>query len=131
MATELLYLDDGGVVWKHSGIVTGQEIIDANAELYRSAEDISAQRYQLVDCTAMESFDISQAEVQEIAQQDAIEASIKPPLIIAFVGDTDLEFGIGRMWSIRLSQANASARTEVFRDIASAKVWINAQLRGS
>lgn len=126
MPVELEYVDDGaGVLMNGSGIVTGRELYAANAEIY-SDQHVFDQRYQIVDFTNAERFDISAEDVRELAAQDCAGAERNPNIVVAIAGESDLIFGLARMWEAHVNES--PLRTCVFRTVDEARQWIGAVL---
>jgi hypothetical protein len=125
MPVQIDYREDGaGVVMTGVGTVTMQELWAANVEVYSFA-NVHRQRYQLVDCTRVEGFDITLLDIRRLAAQDRAAAAANPNLIIAVVGVTDVIYGLGRMWEALVG--GEGPRTRVFRTIDDAEAWIEAE----
>ena len=76
--------------------MTGDELYAANEEIY-IPDYLRSQRYQLVDFTGAESFELSKEDVRRLAEQDRRAAEMKPNLATAIAGDQDLIFGLSPM----------------------------------
>lgn len=74
MAYEMVW-EDGGIYWKYSGMVNGEEILEASTKIYgdRRFDEID---YKLVDFNEVEDISISLDQVTLIAfQHKAAELS--------------------------------------------------------
>lgn len=122
MPVELRYEDGGaGVRFICTGIVSGDEMLAANEEVY-SPDRLEALRYHLTDFTGAESFNFPKDVVRQIAFQDEKAAETNPNLIMAVAGDRDLIFGLSRMWQAFVGEEHV--KTHVFRTVAEAEAWI-------
>jgi len=126
MPVQIEYIDGGaGVLWTGTGVVTGRELHDANAEIY-SDDHVFDQRYQLVNLVNVERFDVTPEDIREIAAQDRAGAAKNPHIIVAVAGESDLVFGLSRMWEAHVDKS--PLKTCVFRTVAEAREWIDTAL---
>jgi hypothetical protein len=127
MTIQINYLDNGiGIEIIASGIVTGEEIIEAHKEIYNE-ENINKQKYQIVDRTHCTEYQVFANEIEEISEIDNDAAKINPNIIIALVSPTTLQFGMTRMWQAYLNEDHFV--TKIFQDRKSADEWIKTQLQ--
>ena len=122
MTVEVKHLGDGGVLLLGTGVVTGDEILDAKARFFGSEAATGAVVYLLADFSASIRAEISEAQVRAIAERDRAAAAVNPTMVMAVVGRQDLVYGLGRMWETMLE--TAPIETRVFRDRAEAEQWI-------
>ncbi|UCD66400.1 MAG: hypothetical protein JSW69_01890 [Deltaproteobacteria bacterium] len=126
MAIQINYLDNGiGIEIIATGIVTGEEIIEAHKEIYKQ-ENLKKQKYQIIDRTKCLKYQVTSEEIEIIAQIDNKAAEINPNIKIALVSTTSLQFGMSRMWQAYIS--DNSFVTKIFQDRKSADEWIMSQL---
>ena len=126
MPLEIKYIDDGvGVEFISSGTLTGAEIIEANRQVYEN-ENFHKQRYQLIDRTACEKYQVSSEELRKIAIQDEEAAKSNPNILMALVAKSPLEFGMSRMYQVFLS--DSGFQTAIFPDRESGMEWIQGEL---
>jgi hypothetical protein len=127
MPIRIYYLEDGGVLAKCEGIVTGSEIKETNDQLYETEEKIRKILYQVVDFTGVEKLLVSNADIDIIVSQDKKAFEINPSMRIAVVSEQDLIFGLARMWEGKAY--SPSFETKVFRKLEDAQEWINTKSR--
>jgi len=123
----ITYLDDGaGVVFTGSGVVTGAEIRAANAEIF--SRDLAARPYQycLFDANGLTGMNVSADGVRAIAGQDISAARQMPVVVVAIYANSDLSFGLARMWESLVAQSGWT--TGVFRDRAAAVAWLKKEV---
>ncbi len=59
MPIKVSYREDGGVDFDGQGLMTGEDVIEANNTIYASEEKIAQLKYQLCDYTKADKFEIS------------------------------------------------------------------------
>ena len=92
MTIQINYIDNGaGIEIFASGIVTGEDIIEAHKEIYNE-ENLENQKYQIIDRTKCEEYNVSSGEVQQIANIDKAASKSNPNIIIAIISPTDLQW---------------------------------------
>ena len=126
MPVETVYLDDGGVLLKGTGIVTGGELIAFNEGIYETPAKTKAIRYQLCDFMEVERFAVSGADIQRIVVQDREAAAIHPDMLIVVVGEQNVIYGLARMWELYVAE---TLETHVFRTVEEAQKWLWEQLK--
>lgn len=69
---------------------------------------------------------VSSVEVQTIADENRITATLTPHLVAAVIAPSDHMFGLSRMWE---TFAEATGWTiQIFRDRAEALAWLREQV---
>jgi hypothetical protein len=117
--------DNKYIVIQGEGLVTGSEIIKANAELYSEIKYKNVAQFQLWDLTALTNLSMSSREHQEAAQQDKDALSSHPHIAVAIAGTADQVYGVSSMY---VGYAPDGVRTRVFRSRAEAEKWILEQI---
>lgn len=130
MPIQVKYLDNGlGLLFLGEGIVTGDDIIDSNNEIFSSREKMKNFKYGLIDYSNITQFNVSNSEIETITSQNKNASEIIPDGILAVAAKKDLDFGINRMWQIIIENAGIQWETMVFRDRANAEAWIKDRVR--
>jgi len=75
---ELNDLDDGGLRFIATGVLTGKEILDANKTIYETEEKTLASVYQICDYRGVETVDVSTDDIRTLAERDKRAARINP-----------------------------------------------------
>ena len=114
---------DGGILVKGKGVISANEIKEINNDLYRSPENILKIKYQLWDLTEVSDALVSNADITFFANQDNAAVEVNPNMIIAIVANSDLIFGLSRMWDVY-----SNFKHMVYRDIADAEKWIDEMI---
>ena len=73
-----------GVTWNFWGVVSGEELVEANQEVY-AQEQFRQVRFQIVDLTQVERFDVSPADMRTLARNDHVASRLNPSVRVAVV----------------------------------------------
>ena len=126
MTIKIKRLDNGlGVEMIASGIVTGDEIIEALKEIYNE-ENLNKLRYRIIDRTNCTEYRVYPEETEKIADMDDKASIINPNLMIAVISTTSLQHGMTSMWQSCLK--NNFFITKNFPDRISADKWIKSYI---
>lgn len=129
MPIDVNFIDDGlGVEFISSGVVTGEQVIEANKSVY-TPENLSRLTYKIVDRTECTDYRVTAGEVEAIALQDREAAKVNPHVIVVLVSPTPVQFGVSRMWEAHVQ--GTGWRTGVFKDRESADAWLSERLAPS
>ena len=127
MTIQINYLGNGtGIEIIASGIVTGEEVIEAHKEIYNKG-NLRKQKYQIIDRSHCTEYQITSEEVEKIAGIDNKASEVNPNIIIALISPTSLQFGMSRMWQAYIEDDRFV--TKIFQDRKSADEWINHNLK--
>lgn len=130
MPIQIKYLDDGlGGLYIGEGIVTGEDIISSNRQVFSSEEKMMKIKYGLIDYSNITKFEVSNSEAEIIASQDKEASKYIPDVIIAVIAKKDLVFGVNRMWEIITENTGLQWETMVFRDREGAEAWIKERAK--
>lgn len=122
MPIDITYRDDGGVVLKGRGVLSGDDVSKANKVLYETPDKIRALAYQLCDYSETEGLEMTSEWVARLAAEDKRAAGLNPSMLIAVVGKTELAYGLLRMWQVYAEPP--ALKTAVFRSVREAMDWI-------
>ena len=86
-------IDNTYVILRGEGLVTGAEILEANARLYSEPEYKNVAQFQLWDLTALKTFKMTGQEHLEAAQQDKEALRLYPHIAVAIAGTADQVYG--------------------------------------
>jgi len=127
---QVKYLDNGiGVMFIGTGIVAGDDIINANREVFSSEARMENYKYGFIDYSVVSDLSASNSEIEHMVSQQKKASEFMPNAILAFVAKKDLEFGLTRMWEIIADNASIQWETMVFRDKEKAEIWIKDRMR--
>lgn len=125
MPVRTIYRQDGGVLIRGFGTVTGTDLLQANNSIYADSEKFSRLEYQLCDFSNVEKIIISPEEVQSIAEQDTTAAVTNGQQLIAIVADQDHIYGLSRMWQALTDDEHVISA--VFKSRDEAETWLVQQ----
>ena len=118
-----------GVYLSGTGLLTGQEILDAKTSLLRESDRLKGLHYGLIDLTDVTELGVTRDDVLEFVQVDMqIALNVPRALAVAIVAPSDLAFGIARMWEAFAEVTRWN--THVFRSRAEADPWLRPWAEG-
>jgi len=128
MSVEVQFADNGrGVLLVCAGLVTGQELIDANRKVFSSEERLKRIRYAVVDQTGTESVDLTFTDLKKIEEENRRFAPFNPGLVVALVVDKPLPLTLSRVWDARTRDVSWEKRLFGRKDEAFA--WLKEKMR--
>ena len=128
MSFKTIYTEDGGIIYEAFGVLTDNDLIEFNKEHYQDDDRIKQISYQILDTTKVEKVDVSIEQIHRNAEMDKRALSINPKMRVAILGNTDLQFGLGRMWETYACQIPGYENScKIFRDIDDIKEWIKSE----
>lgn len=112
----------------HTGIVTGQEIIEYNDHCLRHPEKLQQLKFILATFAHTEAIRISEREAQAIGQQYFMMGQhIAQGVVAALVAADNGLFAIARIWEERIN--GECCQAAAFRKLSDAEVWICQKMR--
>lgn len=120
----ILYED--GVHWRFSGVVSLQDFVKANMEVW-GLPNWSDFRFQVVDLLGAAQPAISEAEVAGFKNFDAAAATSAREMRVALVVDHPYWIALAKIYIESLDIPDWEAR--IFDDAASAFAWIGVEPR--
>ena len=109
-----------GVRWVFEGVVSGSELIEANAEVYEDPRfpDI---RYQIVDLTNVDEFDVSEADMRTLARNDHNASYLNPSVRVSVAAADEMI----RLLSLYYEGESSDSPwdQQVFDTVAEAEEW--------
>ena len=130
MTIRVEYLDNGiGILYIGTDIVTGDDIINSNKEVFSSEDKIKKYKYGLIDYRNINQFNVSNTEIEIIVSQEKEASKYIVDPILAVVAMKDLEFGLSRMWETMVELSGIEWETKIFREREKAEIWIKDKIR--
>jgi hypothetical protein len=108
----------------YSGRTTGSDILSAKRAFFTHGFE-RPPRYLLCDFGGVEQFDVDQKDVQAIIDQDLAAVSTHPHVLEVVVAPTPLQYGLARMWQMKVEQFRP--QTCVARSRPEAVSWLESQ----
>ncbi len=129
MPIEVRYTDDDlGIDFCAVGRVTGKDVIESKVTIFQE-EGFARLKYWIVDRSRCVEYEVNADDVRSIAELDNEAAKINPDLLIALISETDLQFGMSRMYEAHIDEFGF--KTKSFRDRASANEWIQKEMQAT
>lgn len=127
MSIEVRFLDYGigigiGVCWFGQGVITGQDLLEASQETFKSEEILKQIKYALIDFTSIDKESIQTQNIRAKAGMDKMAAKINPDIVVALIASKNVMFGLSRMWEVFVDQIGW--KTKVFRSKTEAELWV-------
>jgi len=113
--------EDEGIHWVFSGIVTDDDLLRCNLELYDDAR-FESIRYEIADFRAGESFTITAKTLRRVARMDRDQAVCNPSVKVAVIATAAVQKGFAQVYA--LSGGDTSWVTEVFDSEEDARAWL-------
>jgi hypothetical protein len=111
-----------GILVTWQGIVSGEDILAANEEMYAKNERRQF-RYQIWDFLEAVRLDISEDQILMAAYQDKHAAASNPNQIVALVGTGSFFAGADRCYSI-YAKVWSGFESQTFLTMSEAREWI-------
>ena len=111
-----------GVLFRYSGVVSDEDVIASNQEVYASPL-LPAMKYQIVDFSRMEKFDVSSPAVRAVASSDTSVVETSRDVKVAIITSDLLTRGMANMYAIIHELKGGSWTVEVFEGEEDARAW--------
>ena len=130
MPFDIEYTDDGGVEFRATESLTGDEVLKTISDFFERP-DFPSLKYWLIDRSSCLDYSLTPEDVQRIAALHAKGVEKNPELILALVSGNDHQFGMSRMFEA--TTRDDAFETEVFRSRDDALQWIysHPSIRGA
>lgn len=126
MPIEIQKTEDGkGIIFSAVDDVNGKDIIKGITEILND-NSFADLKYWISERSRCTKYDVSSKEVQEIANLNNQAAKNNPNLLVALIAETDLQFGMSRMYEAYIDEHGF--QTMVFRSREEADKWLNEKL---
>ena len=110
-----------GVIWTYTGLLTGSEIIESNDAIYGDAR-FDDLRYQIVDMSGVDSFQVSELEMRQMAHLDKAAARTNPHIRIAVVAPAGPAREVAEAYAKH--STDAIWKSETFNRMEEAQDWL-------
>ena len=115
--------EDDGILWQLSGIVTSDELFKFTNAFYSDPRSDDT-KYQIVDCSHIEKFDLNDETMVELASLDAAASLTIRKLKVALVGKAEHVKTINQEYREHYRSFSSNWTVKIFDDIDSARLWI-------
>ena len=125
MATSIDFFGEVGIMVNCTGGLTGNEIINAYRSICMAIEGLEVAPYIIWNLSS--AADISDCRFEALTQLEALLSAHHAGMITALVAETDLVYGLCRMWPAHID--HLPHESKVFRSMTNAGRWIQNRLR--
>ena len=113
---------NGVIIW-HKGIITGNDLFQANNDIYSHEYD-GDLKYQLIDLTEVDTLNVTTEEVTKLAKMDR-DLKKNNKRFACVVAPTDFLFAMARTWNMQSEKDGFE--THVVRAMDDAITWFNSK----
>ena len=121
MPYEIIW-ETSGVVFRFSGKVSDEELVASNEDVYTSPL-FPSMKYQILDFSLIESFDVASATVRQVAESDRRAAKANPNVKTAIFGSDALMRGMSNMYALIHESVGGTWAVEIFEHEKEARAW--------
>ena len=117
----------GGAIYRASGVLSGEELIAANAAVLSRALAEDSLLYCFFDCNSITGVAVSDTQLRRVADQDVAAARrMRNRIVVAIYAKDDIPFALSRMWMVYVEAAGWE--TNVFRHETAAMTWLKERV---
>ncbi len=116
-----------GILWTFHGSLTGEDAIQANLDIYGDPR-FDDLRYQIVDISKVEQFDIPSESLETAAAMDEAAALNNPRLVVAVVAPEGEALRVAEMY--KSAMRSSSWKVEIFCSMEEAREWVGLECGG-
>lgn len=120
MPYQIIWSEDG-VEWTYSGVLTGTEIIQSNEAIYGDPR-FDDLRYQIVDFTEVETFEVSEQDMKRMAYYDRVAARSNPRIRLAVIAPEATGRSVAETYEKHNQEPGWEQR--IFETRAEARAWL-------
>ena len=107
-----------------TGLVTGNELFDALESAMRDVMNGQQIDKTFYDFSAVSAFDVSTEDILMYSDKCVSISKLTPNVKMVVVAQTDISFGVSRMWEMLVDKTEW--KIKIFRSRESAESWLNA-----
>jgi len=119
--------DGIGIIYTSAGVLTGQDLLEADERLGAEIQHNPAIRYLLVDHSAILEQKIDTKSLRVLAERMPDNVRVLPEGLVAIVAPNDILFGLSRMWAAMADHPKVCI--EITRTAQAAIEWLEEELR--
>ena len=122
MPYELIW-EDRGVLWRFRDVVTGDELVQANLDIYSDPKFESID-YELVIFSDSVVFEASSETVRRVAEMDTGASKKNPKIVVVIVASQTVIRGLANLYRIQHEVTGGPWKTEYFATEEEARRWL-------
>ena len=122
MSYELIW-EDRGVLFQFQNVVTGDELVQSNLDVYADPKFESIE-YELAMFSDSVEFEASSETVRRVANMHAEASKRNPNIIVAIVASQLVIRGLANLYRLNSEIAGGTWETEFFETEQEAREWL-------
>lgn len=115
------YWEQQGVLFVFSGIVTDQDLLEANLDIYDDPRFMDL-RYEVANFLDVTEFNVTSDMIRKVADLDYAASKRNPNIAVAIVDTSAVIKGLANMWAY--SGGAEVWESELFEDEVLAREWL-------
>ncbi len=116
-----------GIVHAASGVVTGEEMLEASVAGTQLVQNTENFQYEFVDFTDVTELRVEPSHLQKIAATDHDAARFRPNAIIVVVAPQDFAYEMAQQWHEKVSDLNWTIH--ISRERTEAVRWLRQHIK--
>ena len=120
MPYEIIW-ETSGVAFRFSGVVSDEDLITSNEDVYASPL-FRSLRYQIVDFSPIEGFEVPSATIRRVAESDRRAAQANPDVRVAIITSAVLVRGMSNMYALTHDSMGDTWAVEILKHEKAARV---------
>ena len=122
LSYELIW-EDRGVLFRFRDVVTGDELVQSNLDVYANPKFESIE-YEVAIFSDSVKFEASSETVRRVAEMDAAASKRNPKVVVAIVASQTVIRGLANLYRLQSEVAGGTWETEFFETEPDARRWL-------
>jgi hypothetical protein len=118
--------DCQGILQLGSGLVTGEEFVQASYNALLLFQNTQNFRYEFVDLSNVTDVELAEQHLAQITVHDRVIAKSRPDAIVVVLAPRDDFYQVAKHWEQAI--ASFGLKTHVTRERAEAEAWLQRHL---
>jgi len=112
-----------GIYWQHYGMVTAEEIFEANNTFYSDRRSDNAH-YQIIDCLNVEHIELDETAMLKMAAFDKAHSETTHQLKLAFIGVAQPLLSVFDDYIRHSQKLDSPWKMKTFETLQAARNWL-------
>ncbi|MGI8437203.1 MAG: hypothetical protein ACR2NX_09905 [Chthoniobacterales bacterium] len=113
-----------GIVHRGTGVITGEEFVEASHSALQLIENTQNFQYEFLDLSEATGLrEMGESHLDQLTHQDRLAAIYRPNAVVVIVAPQDDLYEMGKKWERRVVDLGWS--THVSRERTEALVWLS------
>ena len=115
--------EPSGVVFRFSGVVSDEDLVASNGEVYASPL-FQTMKYQIVDFSMIDKLDVSYEIVRRVADSDRRASESNPDVKVAIITSAPFVRGMSNVYALSHEAKGGTWTTQIFEREEDARGWV-------